>query len=158
MTENVVLHIMLRHLERILPLENWRFIQQEGQKLLLAFEGVYHDDWDLEHPRKTPAIGDCIDCYHIWRPITIISDTYLILVIRIRFVSGYLPLDTSELFRCLEQGILMVRNSSEIDFSEQERERQMSETNSIYPNYISAATQSERMSQLEQDPRSIQCP
>ncbi len=158
MSENVILHIMLLKLERILPLENWRFIEQEGQKLLKAFEHICYFEWSGEYPIEFSATENCITRYNEWRPITTISDTCLIRVI-CKYVTDYLPLAPDQLLSCLEQKILIIYDDWDVGFSPEEEKRQRLEPDYVgCLSYLEAFKQSERMSQPGKDQRSIQCP
>lgn len=156
MNENVVVHLMLLKLQKILPPENWRFIEQEGQKLLKAFKHIYTLDW--ENGIEKLATGDCIVQYNQWRPITTLTDTILIKVI-CQFITDGIPMVEGHLFKCLERGTLVIHDDWRIDLSKDEEERQKSLPDyGGWVSYGEAFKQSERMNQPDSDPQSNQCP
>lgn len=162
MSQNLVLHLMLLKLKKILPLENYRLIEQEGQKLMLAFEHIHTSAWDCDDDDyiEINVTEGCIHKYNELRPRTTVSDTLLIRVI-CKYYTQHLPLKELQFLRCLEQGTLLIYDDWEIDFSTEEEKRQWSlqpEGPTRWLCYHEAFIQSERMSQLGKDQPSIQCP
>ena len=161
MSQILVLHLMISKLKKILPLENYRFIQEEGQKLMLAFEHIYRCDWDWtdDEPIEIDKTKDCIQKYNQLRPQTTVSDTLLIRMICTYFTK-HLPLEELQVLRCLEKGTLIIDDAWNIDFSAEEENRQRSVPGqqNRWLCYHEAFRQSERMSQPGLDQLSIQYP
>ena len=74
---NIVLHIMIIRLKRILPLENFEFIKEESCKLIKPFEFEgWITSWVYDY--RSDA---CLKLYNEMRPISSLPDCTLIEII-----------------------------------------------------------------------------
>jgi len=118
MNENVLLHILITKLRKILPLKEFKFIEDESKKLFI-FESIYrvsvYDDFYMGNA--------CLKNYNKYRPLTKINDSILINLICARYTEqqfhDYLPV-----LRNIENGIVYLTDDWRLDITLKESKRQ----------------------------------